>query len=193
LNLTPANIAGNSFGAAIVLKTAAKRPDLFKRMIIHEPPLFGLLNDNPDAREALKIVNTRVKKVLDLIAANELEKAAEEFVEKIAMGPGMWAKLPEAAQKMFIYNAPTWYDEMQDPDSPQIELSTLSEFKKPALLSSGSASPPFFPLVIDKLMNAIPHAKRIIIEGAGHVPHLSHSEKYIELVSSFCSEAGSKK
>src|SRR6476659_8224442 len=27
LNLSPAHVAGNSFGAAIVLKTAAKRPD----------------------------------------------------------------------------------------------------------------------------------------------------------------------
>src|SRR4030095_3938376 len=43
LNLSPAHIAGNSFGATIVLKTAAKRPDLFSSMIIHEPPLFGLL------------------------------------------------------------------------------------------------------------------------------------------------------
>jgi pimeloyl-ACP methyl ester carboxylesterase len=41
---------------------------------------------------------------------------------------------------------------------------------------------------IDKLMNAIPHAKRITIEGAGHVPHMSHSKKYIEQVSNFCLE-----
>src|SRR5258705_6962614 len=49
-DLSPAHIAGNSFGAAIVLKTAAKRQDLFRSMIIHEPPLFGILTDNPHAR-----------------------------------------------------------------------------------------------------------------------------------------------
>ncbi len=123
---------------------------------------------------------------MDLIAAGNIEKATEEFMEKLGMGPGNWQKLPEVAQKTFIYNAPTWYDEMHDPNSLEIDFTTLSDFKKPALFSTGSASPPFFPVIIDKLMTAIPHAKRIIIEGAGHVPHISHPEKYIEIVRNFC-------
>jgi pimeloyl-ACP methyl ester carboxylesterase len=186
LNLSPAHIVGNSFGAGIVLKTAGKGPDLFRSMIIHEPPLLGILKDNPNAQEALKTSNERIKAVLDLFAQGNLEKATKEFMEKIGMGPGAWEKLPEAQQKAFIYNAPTWYDEMQDPQSLQINITTLLDFKKPALLSSGSESPPFFPLVIDKLMSAIPHAKRITIEGAGHVPHMSHPGKYVELVNHFC-------
>ena len=32
LNLSTAHIAGNSYGACIVLKTAARRPDLFRSM-----------------------------------------------------------------------------------------------------------------------------------------------------------------
>lgn len=186
LNLSPAHIAGNSFGAAIVLKTASKRPDLFKSMIAHEPPLFDLLKDSPNAQDALQIVNGRVKVVMDLIAGGHIEKATEEFMEKIAMGPGAWEKLPEVAQKIFIHNALTWFDEMQDPQSLQFDLTNISDFKNPALLSAGSESPPFFPLVIDKLMNAIPHAKQITIKGAGHVPHMSHPEKYVEIVRSFC-------
>ncbi|KAA9035944.1 alpha/beta hydrolase [Ginsengibacter hankyongi] len=190
LNLSPAHIAGNSYGAGIALKTAAKRPDLFKSMVIHEPPLFGILKDNPNAREALQLVDGRIKVVLDLFAEGNLQKATEEFMEKIAMGTGAWEKLPEAVKRTFIYNAPTWYDEMQDPQSLQIDINTLSNYKKPALLSSGSESPIFFPLVINKLMSVIPHAKRITFEGAGHVPHMSHSEKYIETVSNFCFSIG---
>jgi len=63
LNFSPAHIVGNSYGAGIVLKAAAKRPDIFKTMIIHEPPLFGLLNDNPKAQEALQSVNKRINVV----------------------------------------------------------------------------------------------------------------------------------
>jgi pimeloyl-ACP methyl ester carboxylesterase len=186
LTLSPAHIVGNSYGASIVLKTAAKRPDLFRSMIVHEPPFFGLLKDNPDTKEALQIVTAKMKAVLDLIAAGNIEKAAEEFTEKIAMSPGAWEKLPDEAKNTFIYNAPTWYDEMLDPSSLQIDITTLSAFKKPALLSSGSKSPFFFAPVIEKLMDAIPHAKRITIEGAGHVPHRSHSEAYVDLIKQFC-------
>jgi pimeloyl-ACP methyl ester carboxylesterase len=186
LNLSPAHIVGNSYGAGIVLKTAAQRPDLFRSIIVHEPPLFGLLKDYPDAKEALQIVNIKMKAVLDLIASGNIEKATEEFTEKISMGPGAWEKLPDKVRNTFISNAPTWYDEMHDPQSLQMDITTLSAFKKPALLSTGSESPLFFPPVIKKLMNAIPHAKRITIEGAGHVPHRSHAEKYIELIKQFC-------
>jgi pimeloyl-ACP methyl ester carboxylesterase len=190
LNLSPAHIAGNSFGACIVLNTAAKRPDIFRSMIIHEPPMIGLLKDDPAAKEILQAVKGRMKTVVDMIAAGNMQKAAEEFVEKIAMGPGEWKKLPEAAQKTFIYNAPTWYDEMQDSQSLEIDITMLSDFKKPASISLGTASPPFFPLIIDKLTLAIPRAKRTTIEGAGHVPHMSHPEKYIELVRNFCLSIG---
>ena len=124
--------------------------------------------------------------MMGLIAAGSMEEATEEFMEKLGMGAGTWQKLPESAQKIFIYNAPTWYDEMHDPNSLEIDITTLSDFKKPALLSAGSESPPFFPLIIDQIMTALPHAKRITIEGAGHVPHMSHPGKYIELVRSFC-------
>jgi pimeloyl-ACP methyl ester carboxylesterase len=186
LNLFPAHIVGNSYGAGIVLKAAAKQPGIFKSMIIHEPPLFGLLTDNPKAQEALQTVNKRMSVVLDLIAAGNLEKATEEFMEKLAMGPGTWEKLPDNAKRRFINNALTWYDEMQDPQSLQINLSNLKGFTKPALLSEGSESPSFFPLVIDKIKNALPLAKQMTIEGAGHVPHMSHSEKYIEIVTEFC-------
>jgi pimeloyl-ACP methyl ester carboxylesterase len=186
LNLSSAYIAGNSYGAIIVLKTAAKRPDLFNKMIIHEPPLLGLIKDNPGTQEAFQMLNSRIKSVMDLIAAGNMEKATEEFMENLGMGPGTWQKLPQVAQKIFIYNAPTWYDEMHDPNSLEIDLYTLSDFKKAALLSTGSASPPFFSPIIDKIMTAIPHAKRIIIEGAGHVPHMSHPKQYIEVVKNFC-------
>lgn len=155
-------------------------------MIIHEPPLFDIISDEPNAREALGIVNGRIKAVLDLFAAGDLEKATQAFMENIAMGTGSWEKLTEAIRKTFIHNAPTWYDEMQDPQSLLIDVSTISNFRKPVLLSTGSESPPFFPLVIEKLMPALPHANRITIDGAGHVPHMSHSAIYVDMVSEFC-------
>jgi pimeloyl-ACP methyl ester carboxylesterase len=184
-NLSPAYVLGSSYGAAIVLKTAAKRPDLFRSIILHEPPLFGLLKDNPDAEEALHIVNMRIEAVLDLIAAGKMEKAAKEFTEKISMGPGAWEKFPDEVKNNFIYNAPTFYDETNDPQSLHIDITTLSALTKPALLSTGSKSPNFFPPVIEKLIKALPQAKRMTIEGAGHVPHRSHPDKYIELIKQF--------
>jgi pimeloyl-ACP methyl ester carboxylesterase len=46
-SLAPAHVAGNSFGAAITLKCAAARPQLFASATAHEPPLIGMLGNHP--------------------------------------------------------------------------------------------------------------------------------------------------
>jgi pimeloyl-ACP methyl ester carboxylesterase len=124
--------------------------------------------------------------VVDLLAKGENAKAAELFVETIAMGEGAWKQLPPEARETFVYNAPTFYDETNDPLSLEIDLEALSAFDKPALLSNGTKSAPFFPMVINKLVNVLPNARRITIEGAGHVPHMSHPKEYVDLVQRFC-------
>jgi len=53
LQLAPAHIVGNSGGAAVALKTAARNPDLFRTLVVHEPPLFGLLKNVPEAQTFL--------------------------------------------------------------------------------------------------------------------------------------------
>jgi pimeloyl-ACP methyl ester carboxylesterase len=186
LHLAPAHIIGNSGGSAVALKTAAKNPALFRTLVIHEPALFGLLKDVSEARPFLHEVESRIAAVVSLIEKGENDEAARCFVETIAFGPGAWQGLPPQVQQTFIYNAPTFLDETKDPNSLELDISKLSKFTKPALLSSGTQSPPFFLMVLDKLSRALPHAKRTVFEGAGHVPHLSHPAQYIQVVREYC-------
>ena len=189
LQLLPANFVGNSFGSIIVLKTAIKRPDIIKSIFIHEPPLFSLIQDNPKAKPILDVVQPTIRKVMDLIAHGEMRNAATLFVNQIALGAGEWEKLPPTTQQTFINNAYTWYDELQDPDSLTLNIDKLADFDKPVLLSTGSESPSIFPMVMDCIENVVPKAKRIALQGAGHVPHLSHPQEYVQLIRQFCSAA----
>lgn len=186
LGIPPAHIVGNSGGAAIVLKTATVQPQVFKTLVVHEPPLFALLRDIEEAQPMLKIVEGRIGAVVGLIATNEFEQAAKLFVETIAFGPGAWQKLPEHVKQRFIYNAPTFLDEIQDPGNLEFDTSTLPGFDKPALLTYGTESPPFFPMVLTIIANALPQARRFVFGGAGHVPHMSHPKQYTETLKQFC-------
>jgi pimeloyl-ACP methyl ester carboxylesterase len=186
LQLAPAHIVGNSGGAAVALKTAAQHPALFRTLVVHEPALFGLLKDVPEAQPFLHEVNSRIAAVVSLLEKGENEEAAKRFVETIAFGPGAWQGLPPSVQQTFIYNAPTFLDETKDPDSLELDINQLSHFAKPALLTSGTQSPPFFQMVINQLIKALSNATRETFEGAGHVPHLSHPEQYIQVVRDFC-------
>jgi pimeloyl-ACP methyl ester carboxylesterase len=185
LRFAPAHVVGNSFGASIVLRMAAARPELFRSLIVHEPPLFGLLKDDPDAKQALAAVQERISAVVSLLTAGDSRAGARQFVETIAFTPGAWQELREAVRETFIFNAPTWLDEVHDPDALELDLSALSGFSAPALLTIGDQSAPFFPLVVDRIAAAMPRASLRTYAGAGHVPHLSHPEEYVRVVTDF--------
>lgn len=185
LDLTPAHVIGNSFGASIALRLASKRPDLFRSLMIHEPPLLDLLSGDPETEPYRDAVLPRIEAVVNLLEMGELETAAQQFVETIALGPGGWEQLAPGQRQTFVANGLTWLDEVHDPDALSIELEALSQFPHAALLSQGDQSPPFFPIIIEKIAKALPNARRRTFEGAGHVPHASHPEAFVDLVHTF--------
>jgi pimeloyl-ACP methyl ester carboxylesterase len=181
----PAHIAGNSFGAAITLRLAGERPELFRSVIAHEPPVFRLLDHEPDAQAALSAINERIAAVVQMLVAQDFLGGARQFVETIAFGPGAWEQLPPDLRETFVFNAPTWLDEMRDPESLTLDLDRLRRFSAPALLTFGGQSPPFFPLVVRQIAQTMPQAVTTTFPGAGHVPHLSHSDEYVATVTNF--------
>jgi pimeloyl-ACP methyl ester carboxylesterase len=189
LDFFPAHIIGNSFGASIVLRLAGERPDLFRSLIVHEPPLFGLLKDEPKAQFALGTATDRIAAVVESLTAGDFDGGARRFVETIAFGPGAWSKLPQQARDTFIFNAPTWLDEVRDPDALEIDLDSLRNFPAPALITVGGQSPPFFPLVVGRVARALARAERGTFAEAGHVPHLSHPEEHVRVVTRFIQDA----
>jgi pimeloyl-ACP methyl ester carboxylesterase len=67
----PAHVVGNSFGAAIALRLAAQRPDLVRSLIVHEPPLFGLLEGHSEVRPVLTALQERIAAVVALLQAGD--------------------------------------------------------------------------------------------------------------------------
>jgi pimeloyl-ACP methyl ester carboxylesterase len=185
----PAHVVGTSFGASIVLRLAAARPELFRSLIVHEPSLFGLLKDEPEAKQALIAAQERISAAASLLAGGDWTGGARQFVETIAFGPGAWSELTEEVRETFVFNAPTWLDEFHDPEALEIDLTGLREFAAPALLMTGDQSAPFFPLVVARVAGAMPQAALRTLAGAGHVPHLSHPKEYVSVVTGFVRRA----
>ncbi|GAC1604173.1 MAG: hypothetical protein NVS3B21_33270 [Acidimicrobiales bacterium] len=122
-----------------------------------------------------------------LLANGECDEAAEQFVEQVAIGPGQWSALPPTLQQTFVRNAGTFLDEANDPEALTIDLGDLAAYRGPALLTHGTASPPLFAMILDKISPAVVGGKRVAVEGAGHVPQMSHPKEYAELVLGFFS------
>jgi len=183
--LTSAHIVGNSFGAAIAVKLAAAQPELFATLSLHEPPLIGMIDDDP----MFPVVRERIGAVLTTLKSGDAEAGARQFVETVALGPGMWEKLPPSQRQTFIFNAPTWIDEMNEAESAMtVDLDRLRIFTRPTLLSEGDQSPPFFAIIVKKLAAALPQAQHHVYRGSGHIPHLTDPDEFVEVVSRFIAE-----
>jgi pimeloyl-ACP methyl ester carboxylesterase len=189
LELAPANLLTNSFGGLIALRVAASRPELLRRISLHEPPALPLLASDPESAALLAPVGSSIAAVIAKLASGDHEAAAKQFVDEVAFGPGAWDnEVPEEIRATFIRNAPTFLDEASDPGGLDVDLEAISSFGKPVLLTDGDQSPPFFSKIVDKLAQAMPNAERRSIPAAGHVPQLTHPELYADIVSEFLLE-----
>ncbi len=185
LNLAPAHVVGNSFGATIALKLAAREPSIFRSLTVHEPPLFRLLVDDPSTAPLLNEGRNRAEAVVKLLEMGDRRGGARLFIETLAMGPGEWDKLPPRLRETFITNADTWLDETRDPMGLNVDLKALSQFGKPAMLTYGGKSPPFFRPIIAKLANAMPSSRVESYPNDGHAPHISNPGEFVRRVTTF--------
>jgi pimeloyl-ACP methyl ester carboxylesterase len=184
LGLVPAHVVTNSYGGDIALRLATRRPEVFRSLSCHEPPLWSLLEDDPQSREILQQGARSLQAVGQRIARGDHEGAARQFVEEVAFGPGAWEReLPPELRAIFVDNALTFLDELQDPNQLRIDEDALSHLELPVRLTQGSESPPPFPAVIDRLVELLPRVSRDIIDGAAHVPQLTMPERYVQVTT----------
>lgn len=181
LDLAPANVVGNSFGGSIALGLAARRPELFGSLCVHEPPLLTLAAGGG----ALAELDQAVRAVLELIDQREYEAAARDFVESVALGPGAWQMLSPQERATMAAHAPTFAGEQRDAAWADIDLVSLEALDIPVLLTQGDQSPPFFSTVVARLSASIDRAEVRTLPGVGHVPHMTHPREYAEVITGF--------
>ncbi|MGW8784331.1 alpha/beta fold hydrolase [Streptomyces sp. NPDC055796] len=188
---SPAHVAANSFGASAALGLAARRPELLRSLAAHEPPLMDIVGDeSPELRPVLQAMERALDGVLTALSAGEDRAGAQRFVDDVVMGPGAWEQLPDRVRETFTANAPTFADEQADPDWAGLDLACLSGYTGPALLTFGSESPPWFPVIVGKLATALGGRARMrTLVGDGHVPHLTHPDRYAADLEAFIRSA----
>lgn len=184
LRLEPAWVLGNSFGASITLRLAGSRRDLLRGAVVHEPPLLSLVASPPGTGDGADD-DEPMATVLERIAAGDHDGAAELFVDAIAIGPGTWAGLPQDMKATFVENAPTFLDECLDPDQFAFDLAWISDFPHPCLVTHGGTSPPVFKPIVEAVAGALPRVELATLIDAGHIPHVTHPEEFVDRVCSF--------
>jgi pimeloyl-ACP methyl ester carboxylesterase len=189
LDIAPAHVVGNSYGACIALRLGIERPDLVARMVCHEPPMLGVLEGTPDGKHIAQERWNKLDEVRQRLERGDDAGGAQHFVEQVALGPGMWAQLPPEVKDTFARNAPTYLGELRDPDALRVDLDLVKQLAAPVLLTQGDQSPAMFAPIIEVLAGALPDVQRHVIHGAGHVPQMTHPDEYASAIRDFLSES----
>jgi pimeloyl-ACP methyl ester carboxylesterase len=184
----PAHLVAHSYAGAVALRLAADRPELVRSISMHEPPLIGLLDADPnwggEAARWRKLVET----TRAAIAAGHAEEAARRVVNWFSTREEAWERLHPEIRREAVDYMDRWREEYSDPEAIRPPAPVLSEILIPGLVTVGAQSPPLMQLIAHALAGGLRNALERTIPGVGHVPQITEPDQYAGILAMFLLE-----
>lgn len=182
----PVHLVGHSYGACVALLYAARHPARLRSLCLHEPPLFGVLDGQPQHVPLARAAREAMARAAALIEAGAAAQGARVFAEEVALTGQAWEDAMDARMRAtWVAHAATWLDQSRDPERLALSPELLAGCPLPVLLTQGDRSPAAFGPGVDRLAAAAPRATRRTIAGAGHFPQLTHPQAFAHCLDEF--------
>jgi pimeloyl-ACP methyl ester carboxylesterase len=171
----PVHLIGHSYGGAVALRTALKRPERIATMTLIEPVAFNLLRDGGAAERALLgEVGELASTVAEGARSGDAWGAMAAFVDYWT-GPGAWSRAPVESRARLAAQVHKVTQDFHAVFTDPVALVAYRWLRIPALLVSGAASPAPVRRIAELLSAALPDARQAVVQGAGHMLPLSHA------------------
>ena len=177
LSIDRAALVGNSLGGAVALRVAVVAPDRVSELaLISAPP--PALEPSPELEAAWEAEEAALQR-------GDIEAAVEAVVD-------FWT-LPDASQELrdrvaamqrraiALGDPPT----TEAPDPVEQRPEALARLSVPTLVAAGELDKRDFRQGAEAMARTMPHARHVVIEGAGHLAPLETPEAFRELVLAF--------
>ena len=167
LDLGPAHLIGHSYGAFTALYMAYQHPEMVKTLVLGEPPVLSLIENNDKCRKDLSIVYALRENVQDAIRRGDTERAVRIFLDGVMRKEGFFYQLPFHARTMLMNNAKSLGGELASV-SQRFTIEDAQKVTMPTLLVKGELSPKFLHQIIDILASSMPNSEELIIPAESH-------------------------
>ena len=170
-------LVGQSMGARIAIEFALEHPERVKALILASPGLNGFtFSKEHDRRLSL------------LFKEKTAEKMLERWLADPYMSPAMHN--PEITKRVRDISAHNIKRHFENDSFPLLwpkttAASRLSKVRARTLILVGTKDVPEILSIAELLKSKIPHAKKISIEGSGHLINMERPEVFNRLVIAF--------
>jgi len=169
----PFSLVGHSYGGAIALIAALANPRRVKNMVLYEPVLFSLLEEEAAGQASYGGIASAVGDAHTLTQAGDNDAASERFID-YWMGTGAWASTPQdhqAAISGSIANVDGWRIAVSLDPTP---LEAFRALDMPVLYLVGTESPASSLDVARLLISVLPSVEVVKLDGLGHMGPVTH-------------------
>ena len=171
------HLVGHSFGGAVALRLALRNPGKVRSLVLYEPVLFSLLNeeasDRPGPPPAMAEVNAVRIAIRRSHYSGRRTFAARLFVEYWS-GPGAWDLLDLRRREAITERMRKVDAEFDAVNCNQIRLDDFRPIRVPVLLLQGEHTRRPARRIAELLASAIPYATRKVVLGVGHMGPITH-------------------
>ncbi|MFN2563407.1 MAG: alpha/beta fold hydrolase [Gemmatimonadaceae bacterium] len=189
LRLGPAHLVGASIGGVAALFLAVEHPELVRSLVLAEPPVLRWALDVPGGAALFEqFFNGAFRPAGEAFGAGQPERGMELLTDAF-LGPGTFARFPEALKRKVMRAAPDWAAQtMSTAAFPDLSRDAVRAITAPVLMLSGARTIPLHALVDDELQRVLPRARRVVIPEATHDLWADQPERCRELALAFLAE-----
>lgn len=176
LEIERAHIVGLSLGGRIGVDFALAHPDRVVDLVLAGPGLSGWQFSPAPWHEALRTA----------IQAGDAEAATEAWLTSDYMAPAMEdPRLAERLRAISLENRELWSREFRELRLTPPAVERLEELRAPVLLILGSRDVPDIHNIVALIGQKVPGARKLVIEGAGHMVNMERPEEFNRAVLEF--------